>query len=71
MPEASPLEFFLTVRADRTLLALLARLIDIGQQIIKKDAIFNGATANTAAITAAMAINVPPAPPPAAVPTVV
>lgn len=31
------MEIFLTFRADRTLLALAARLIDIGQQIIQKE----------------------------------
>ena len=31
------MEVFLTIRADTTLLALIARLIDIGQQIIKKE----------------------------------
>jgi hypothetical protein len=115
------MEIFLTIRADKTLLALAAQLIDIGQQIIRKedqimstlqddvdaiaaettaiggltsfikslqdqitatpgltaaqqgqiDTIFNSVTANTTAITAAMAINVPPAPPPQAVPAVV
>ena len=115
------MEFFLTIRADQPLLALASRLIDIGQQIIKKedqimstlqdvvdevtaettmigglatfiqgleaqiaalpgltaaqqaqiDAIFANVGANTAAITAAMAINVPPAPPPVVVPPVV
>ena len=31
------MEIFLTIRADRTLLALAARVIDIGQQIIQKE----------------------------------
>jgi hypothetical protein len=114
------MEIFLTIRADNTLLALAAKLIGIGQQIITKedkimstlqesvdaiaaettslgslialisslqaqvaatgltsdqqaqvDTIFANATKNAAAITAAMAINVPAAPPPTVVPPLV
>jgi len=116
------MEIFLTLRADKTLLALADRILNVGRQILEKenqimatlqeavnaiaeettadasiitlltqlhdlvvagttgltaeqqakiDTIFSGAKANVASITAAVAANVPPAPPPVTVPPVV